>query len=97
MPATVACMSEKPKASLLAKVIGAVATLAAAWLAQKVITSVWKARTGHKPPTAEDEGDSNLSEVVIAAALTGALVAISRVLATRGAAHVVAAIEDDDE
>jgi hypothetical protein len=90
-------MSDKPKASFLAKVIGAVATLAAAWLAQRVITSVWKARTGHKPPTVEDTGDYRLPEIVIAAAVTGAFVAISRVLATRGAAHVVAAIEDDDE
>ncbi|WP_028045602.1 DUF4235 domain-containing protein [Cellulomonas sp. URHE0023] len=89
-------MSDKPKATILAKVIGAVATVAAAWLAQKVISSVWKARTGHKPPTVEDTGDSRLPEIVIAAALTGAFVAISRVLATRGAARVVARIEDED-
>ena len=35
--------------------------------------------------------------MVTAAAITGALVAIARVLAARGAAHVVAAIEDEDD
>jgi len=90
-------MPEKPKPSFLAKLIGAVATLAAAWLVQRIITSLWKARTGHKPPTAEEAEGAKLPEVVIAAAVTGALVAISRVLATRGAAKVVAAIEEDDE
>lgn len=90
-------MSEKPKSSILAKIIGAAATLIAAWLVQKVISGVWKAQTGHKPPTADDDTNANLTELVTAAAVTGALVAISRVLATRGAAHVVAAIEDDDD
>ncbi|WP_051274582.1 DUF4235 domain-containing protein [Cellulomonas sp. URHD0024] len=90
-------MSDKPQSSFLAKIIGAAATLIAAWLAQKLISSVWKARTGHKPPTPDDKGNANLTEMVTAAAVTGALVAISRVLATHGAAHVVAAMEDDDD
>lgn len=88
---------DKPSASFLAKLIGAAAALIAAWLAQQLISRIWQRSTGHEPPRADDEGDAGLSEVVIAAAVTGALVAISRVLATRGAAHVVAAVESNDD
>ena len=86
-------MSDKPNSSILAKLIGAAAALIAAWLVQHTLSTVWQHSTGHEPPRADDEGDAGLSEVVVAAALTGALVAISRVLATRGAARVVAAVE----
>jgi hypothetical protein len=87
-------MSEKPQSSVLPKLVGAAATMIAAWLVQHVISTVWQRSTGHKPPRADDEGDAGLSEVVIAAAITGALVAISRVLATRGAARITASDED---
>ena len=90
-------MSDKPNSSILAKLIGAAAALVAAWLVQHTISTVWQHSTGHEPPRADDDGDAGLSEVVIAAAVTGALVAISRVLATRGAAHVVAAVESNND
>lgn len=97
MPTSVNRMPEKPQSSVLAKLVGAAATMIAAWLVQHVISSIWQRQTGHKPPKAEDEGDAGLSEVVIAAAITGALVAISRVLATRGAAHITAHTDLDEE
>ena len=87
---------EERHESFAAKVVGAAAALAAAWVAQKVITQVWKARTGHKPPAADDEGDSGLAELVAATAVTGALVAVSRVLATRGAVKLTSSIHDKD-
>jgi len=87
-PASVNRMSAKPQASVLAKIVGAAATMIAAWLVQQVIGRIWQRQTGHKPPKAEDQGDAGLSEVMIAAAITGALVAMSRVLATRGAARI---------
>ena len=90
-------MSDKPNSSILSKLIGAAAALIAAWLAQQVISRVWQHSTGHEPPRADDDGDAGLSEVVIAAAVTGALVAISRVLATRGAAHIAGAVQSDDD
>ncbi|WP_426593545.1 DUF4235 domain-containing protein [Cellulomonas sp. McL0617] len=88
---------DTPTSSFLAKIIGAAAALIAAWLVQQAVSRVWQRSTGHEPPRADDEGDAGLSEVVIAAAVTGALVAISRVLATRGAAHVVAVVEANGE
>ena len=39
------------------------------------------------PPKAEDQGDAGLTEVAIAAAITGAIAALTRVLATRGTAR----------
>ena len=58
--------------------------------------STWRGRpkTGHKPPKADDQGDAGLAEVVVAAAITGALVAMARVLATRGTARFTAKVDD---
>jgi H+/gluconate symporter-like permease len=74
------------KQSLAAKVMGVVTALAAAWLAQRIIDLVWTRTLGHKPPKPEDETDARLAEVAAAATITGAAVALSRVLATRGTA-----------
>ena len=77
-------MNDEQHESMLAKVAGTVVALAAAWVAHKAINAAWKAASGHQPPSPDDEGDSGLGELVAAAAATGALVAVSRVLATRG-------------
>ena len=81
-------MTDK-KESLAAKLTGVVAALAAAWLAQRIIDTVWTRAVGHKPPKPEDESDARFVEIAAAATLTGAAVALSRVLATRGAAKVL--------
>ncbi|MDM7829947.1 DUF4235 domain-containing protein [Cellulomonas edaphi] len=81
-------MSGSKQQDLVAKLVGTAAALAAAWLAQKLIAETWKARTGHEPPRADDEGDHGLTELVAATALTGAIVGVARVLATRGAAKL---------
>ena len=44
---------------------------------------------GHRPPKPEDEGDARFAEIAIAATVTGAIIALARVLATRGAAKLV--------
>lgn len=75
------------KQSLLPKLAGLIAALVAAWAAQAVLSAVWKAASGHKPPKPEDPGAARLAEVVTAAALTGALVALARVLVGRGTAR----------
>src|SRR3712207_8045112 len=51
----------------------------AAWVAQKTVSTAWRAATGHVPPKAEDQGDAGLSEVAVAAAITGAIAALTRV------------------
>ena len=83
-------MDDKQTQSIVAKLIGAGVALGAAVIVQKIITQAWKVKTGHEPPAADDQGDAGLAEIVAAAALTGALVAISRVPATRGTARVTA-------
>jgi hypothetical protein len=87
-------MPDKSQQSMLAKIVGAAVALAAAWAAQQAINQSWKAATGHKPPKPDDDdGDHGLTEIVIAAAATGALVAVARVLATRGTANYVAKVD----
>ena len=78
------------KETMVAKAIGLGVALGAAWVAQQIVNGVWRAALGHKPPKAEDEGDHRFSEVILAATITGAVVALSRVLATRGAAKYLA-------
>ena len=83
-------MDDKQSQSIVAKLVGAGTAIAAAFVVNQVLAQAWKAKTGHKPPKAEDEGDASLVEVAVAAALTGALVSIARVLATRGTARIAA-------
>ena len=77
------------KESVIAKVVGVVGALGAAWLAQQLIDQLWRRVLGHKPPRPEDEGDARFGEVLAAATVTGALVALTRVVATRGMAKVL--------
>ena len=77
------------KQSMIAKVIGIGAALVAAWVAQQAINGAWRMTLGHKPPKPEDEGDVRFAEIALAAAVTGAVVALSRVFATRGAAKLI--------
>lgn len=77
------------KQSMIARLVGLAVALAAAWAAQQLITGAWKMALGHKPPKPQDEGDARFAEVAAAAAITGAVVALSRVLATRGTAKLL--------
>lgn len=74
------------KENLIAKAVGLGVALGAAWVAQQLISGVWKMTVGHKPPKPEDEGDVRFAEIALAAVLTGAVVSFARVLATRGTA-----------
>lgn len=82
-------MVDKSTQSTMSKVFGTAIALAAAWAAQKVVSSAWKAASGHKPPKADDDGDAGLAEVAAAAVITGVIVALVRVLATRGAVRAL--------
>ena len=81
---------QKQQQTFVAKLVGTVAAIAAAFVAQQVINQAWKAKTGHKPPKAEDEGEAGLGELVAATAITGAIIGVARLLATRGAANFTA-------
>ena len=79
-------MAENEKSSTVTKLVGLGAAALAALIAQKVVSGAWRAASGHKPPKADTESEARLAEVIAAAAVTGAVVAVARVLATRGAA-----------
>ena len=85
-PAEEDALRESEKQSLISKLVGVAAALAATWLANQLIDQVWTRTVGHKPPKADDPGDARLAEVAAAATITGGLIALSRVLATRGTA-----------
>ena len=90
-----ASMADKPSTPMLAKLVGLAAAGLAAWVATQVVNQSWQAARGHKPPKAEDPGDARLSEIVGAAALTGAAVSIARTFATRGTAKFAARAKSD--
>lgn len=76
--------------SKIAKVVGLGAALGAAWVASKLIDGLWRAALGHNVPKPEDEGDDvRFAEVAAAAVISGAVVALFRVMATRGAAKLL--------
>jgi len=71
------------------RLAGAAAALAAAAAAQKALAAAWRAARGHQPPTEENSDEGiGLGEVLAAAALSGAIVAVVRVLATRAGARL---------
>ncbi len=82
-------MREAQKETMVAKAAGLAIALGAAWLANQVIDRGWNAVLGHKPPKAENPGDARFGEILAAATITGAIVSLSRVLATRGAAKLI--------
>ncbi|MGD9961149.1 DUF4235 domain-containing protein [Nocardioides sp.] len=67
-----------------------ISALAAAAVAKKVVTSTWKATTGKQPPANPADPDVDLWEAVTWAAVSGTLIALARMLATRKAANYYA-------
>lgn len=68
-------------------VVRLAAMLAAGFLVERIVTTGWQAASGHQPPTDPEDIDSHAGEVVLYAVLSGALIALARVLAIRGAAR----------
>jgi hypothetical protein len=66
--------------SLLAAVVAAAA-------ARKALNASWKAATGKPPPANPASPDVDMREAVLWAAVSGTIVAVARMLATRRAAH----------
>jgi len=60
--------------------------LLGAAVAKKVVTSTWKAATGKQPPANPADPDVDMWEAVTWAVVSGTLVALARMLATRRAA-----------
>jgi hypothetical protein len=75
------------KVDLGTKVVSAVAAMAAAFVARKVITFVWTKATGKEPPTHPEDPQVALPEALGWSVLTGITVEAARLLATRAAAR----------
>jgi hypothetical protein len=75
------------KVDLGTKVISALAAMAAAFVARKVITIAWTKATGKEPPTHPEDPQVGLPEALGWSMLTGVTVEAARLLATRAAAR----------
>jgi uncharacterized protein DUF4235 len=75
------------KVDLGTKIVSAVAAMAAAFIARKVITLVWTKATGKEPPTHPEDPQVALTEALGWSVLTGVSVEAARLLATRAAAR----------
>lgn len=75
------------KVDLGTKVVSAVAAMAAAFIARKLITYAWTKATGKEPPTNPEDPQVALAEALGWAVLTGVGVEAARLLATRAAAR----------
>lgn len=69
------------------KIVSAGSAIAAGFLANKILDVGWKAVTGHEPPSDDPDGPTvSLTEIFVFAAVSGAVIGISRQLAQAGAA-----------
>ena len=82
--------SSSTDSSKLYSAFSLVAALGAAALAKKGLNTSWRAATGKNPPENPADPDVSFGEAVLWASLTGAMVALARMLAQRRAARYYA-------
>jgi len=75
-----------PDSSKVWSVFSLVAALLAATVARKLLNTVWKAATGKEPPANPADPQVAMAEALAWATLSGTLVAVARMLASRRAA-----------
>lgn len=68
------------------KVLGTGSAVLAAAFAEKSLKAAWRVATGTEPPTVPEDPDTNWSEAVTWAVLSGAVIGLARLAATRRAA-----------
>jgi hypothetical protein len=64
-----------------------VAALMAATAARKGLNASWRAATGKPPPANPASPEVDMREALVWAAVSGTIIAVARMLATRRAAH----------
>ena len=83
--------SEKSKdSSKVWSIFSLVAALLGATVARKSLTKAWQTATGKNPPANPADPDVDLWEAVLWAAVSGTVVQLARMLATRRAANYYA-------
>ncbi|QAY64122.1 DUF4235 domain-containing protein [Xylanimonas allomyrinae] len=75
---------------LAVKVGTMVLTLAAGWLAQRLVGMIWEKSTGHAAPKDLDDDDITVIQAVTFAAVSGGVAVLARRLAHQGASRAVA-------
>lgn len=67
-------------------ILSMVSALVGAAVARKLLNTSWRVATGKNPPANPADPDVRIGEAVLWAAVSGTLVAVARMLATRRAA-----------
>jgi Protein of unknown function (DUF4235) len=75
------------KVDIGTRITSAVAAMAAAFVARKLITLAWTKATGKEPPTHPEDPQVALREALSWSMLTGVTVEAARLLATRAASR----------
>lgn len=74
-------------AGLVWKVVGTAAAIGAGAAARKMLTAGWTLSTGQQPPANPVDPDVDLWEALSWAVVSGALIGMARMLATRSCAQ----------
>jgi hypothetical protein len=72
--------------SLVWKVLGTGSAVLAATLAEKGLEAAWRTATGAEPPASPEDPDISWAEAISWALLSGAVIGLARLAATRQAA-----------
>ena len=80
----------KKDSSKVWSIFSLVAAILGATVARKGLTKAWQTATGKNPPANPADPDVDLWEAVLWAAVSGTVVQLARMLATRRAAHYYA-------
>lgn len=79
------------------KVLSAGAGLAAGFVANKILDVGWRAVLGHRPPTDDADIETySVAEVIVFAAVSGAVIAVTRQLALQAADKWYGPVIDQD-
>ena len=76
--------------SKLWSVFSLASALGAAAVAKKALNTAWRATTGKNPPANPADPDVDMKEAIAWAVVSGTLIALARMLATRRAANYYA-------
>ena len=80
-------MADKEKDDVSTKVYKMMTTMAAAFVARKILTFGWTKVTGKEPPTNPEDPRVALTEALTWSLLTGVVIAAARLIATRAVAR----------
>lgn len=76
--------------NIFAKVLTAGAAVAASFVARKATDGTWSFVTGKEVPDNPDDPDLDIKDAIVFALLSGAIIAVARMLANREATRLVA-------